>query len=122
MELTAAEEQQILKAREGRRINSAGGYGPAPKLDAQQAALLDALDALNDQRLTMGYGPLPRDLDAETVAAIERVQRLGFAMKTVPHGDARPFAIPSRVAYEIIRALRGEKQAPATGDIPVPSK
>jgi hypothetical protein len=99
LELTPQERDQILKAREARRINDAGAYGPAPKLDDQQSKLLADLDELNGQGLAGGYGRLPSGLlDAETVALIQKVQEVGFRMRISPYNDARPFLVPTRVA------------------------
>src|SRR5262245_19898416 len=67
---------------------------------------------LINYNLAGAHGPLPCNLDTETVALIKRVQAVGIGMKTVPHGDARPIRIPSRVAYEIIRAVRGDRVEP----------
>jgi hypothetical protein len=113
--LTEAEEREVLARREARANAAAGAYGSSPKLDVQRSALLEQLAELNEGRLAMGYGQLPSPLDVATIEAVQRVQQIGFSMKTAD-GDARPFAIPSRVAYEIVKALRGGKaQAPATG-------
>jgi hypothetical protein len=46
------------------------------------------------------------------VALIQKVQEIGYRMKTAPHGDARPFVVPTLVAYEIIKALRGDHAQP----------
>ena len=122
IELTPAEEQLIRKQREERALRERGAYGVGATLDEQQTSLLKQLDELNEQNRSGGYGPLPRNLDAETVALIRKIQAVGYAMKTAPHGDARRIAIPSRVAFEIIKAVRGDRvqlQA-GVGDIKVP--
>jgi hypothetical protein len=113
IELTPEETALILRQREAR----------APKVDEQQASLLAQLEELNTQGRTGGFGPLPRDLDAETVALVGKVQEIGYRMRTMPHGDARPFPIPTRVAYEIIKALRGDRVQPkaAPGGFKVPT-
>jgi hypothetical protein len=103
MELTPEETALILRQRQAR----------VPKVDEQRAVLLADLDELNAQGRNGGYGPLPRDLDTEAVALIKRVQDTGFAMKTAPHGDARPFLIPSRVALEMVRL--NTRRCPAEG-------
>ena len=100
LELTPQERDQILKQREA----------STPNVDPQRSELLARLDELNTQGRTAGYGPLPRGIDGETMALIEKVQEVGYRMKTMPHGDPRPFAVPSRLAYEIIKALRGDAQ------------
>src|SRR5258708_18770326 len=83
IELTPQEEQQILKAREAR----------APRVDAQQADLLAQLAALNSERLCAPFPPIKELLDAETLAAVERVQgRLigdAWARCTVPNSTAK---------------------------------
>src|SRR5258708_3239616 len=106
--LTPREESQILTQREARKIREAGGYGPSPKLTTQETHLLNQLADLNENRLTMGFGRLPFGTDAATLAAIELVQKIGFSMRTAD-AIARPFLIPTRVAYEIVMALRGER-------------
>jgi hypothetical protein len=92
-----------------------------PKLDAQQANLLADSDDLNEARLAMGFGRLPSGVDVDTLQAVKRVQQVGFSMRTAD-AIARPFPIPTLVAYRIILALRGERsQAPGDGGgIPVP--
>jgi hypothetical protein len=57
------------------------------------------------------------------LAAIKLVQKIGFSMRTA-EGIARPFPIPSRVAYEVVLALRGGEyvRAPAADGFPVPSR
>jgi hypothetical protein len=81
-----------------------------PKLDAQQANLLADLDHLNEARLAIGYGRLPSGVDMGTLQAVKRLQQVGFSMRTAD-GIARPFPIPTLVAYRIILALRGESRA-----------
>jgi hypothetical protein len=103
MDLTPEETAQILKQRQA----------CVPKLDEQRSELLADLDELNGQGRAAGYGPLPRGIDAETVALIKKIQEVGYRMKTAPYGDARPFAVPTRVAHEIIKAVRGEVQPKA---------
>jgi hypothetical protein len=98
------------------------GYGPAPKVGQQETNLLNQLADLNENRLAMGYGRLPSGTDTATLVAIELVQKIGFSMRTAD-GIARPFPIPSRVAYEIVLALRGERvQTPGDDGLPVPSR
>src|SRR6266852_6797439 len=106
--LTPQERDLILKQREARKINTAGAYGPAPKLGPQEASLLAQMDALNQNRLTAGYGPLPRDIDAATLETVKRVQQIGHSMKN-QFGDLQPFVIPTRIAYEVVRAMRGNR-------------
>ena len=103
LELTPQERDQILKQREAHE----------PKLDEQRASLLADLDELNERGRAGAFGPLPRDLDAGTVALVKKIQDIGYRMRTAPHGDAMPFAIPSRVCLEIIKALRGDARPPA---------
>jgi hypothetical protein len=110
VDLSPEETAQILRQREAR----------TPKVDEQQSNLLRQLAELNDRNLTLGYGDLPRNLDLETLALIKKVQAVGIGMKTEPYGDARPIAIPSRVALEIIKAVRGDAQSTA-GNIRVRS-
>ncbi len=110
--LTPEETAQILKQREAR----------APKVDPQRAQLLDDLAELNDRNRAGHHGPLPRDLDVETVAMIRKIQDVGIRMTAMPHGYAAPVHIPSRVAYEIVKAIRGDRAAPkAPGGFAVPS-
>jgi hypothetical protein len=93
-----------------------------PKLTTQETHLLNQLADLDEARLTMGYGRLPSGTDAAMLAAIELVQKIGFSMRTAD-AIARPFPIPSRVAYEIIRALRGERvSGPADEGMAVPDR
>ncbi len=62
IEITPAEESQILAQREAHKIRQSGGYGPAAKLTTQETDLLEQLADLNEARLAMGYsviGPSP---------------------------------------------------------------
>jgi hypothetical protein len=81
------------------------------KLDAQQAALIGALDDQTERRLCAPYAPIRERLDADTVQAIERVQEVARAMKGAD-GIHRPMFIPSPVALAIVRALREENAPP----------
>jgi hypothetical protein len=112
IELTPEETAQIIRQRQARE----------PRVDEQRAELLADLAALNERGLAGHYGPVDRNLDAETIAAIKLVQTVGFSMRTTPHGDVSPMLIPSRVALMVIRALRGDRQTPAApGGFKVPS-
>jgi response regulator of citrate/malate metabolism len=93
-----------------------------PKLTTQETHLLDQLADLNEARLAMGYGRLPSGVDADTLQAVKRVQQVGISMHTAD-AIARPFPIPSRVAYEIVMALRGQRvRTPDDNGLPVPSR
>jgi hypothetical protein len=110
MDLSADEEALILKRREDLALGAVG-----VKLDEPRADLIRQLAELNDYNRAGAYGPLPRHLDAETVALIKRVQTVGIGMRNVPHDISNPIHIPSRVAYEIIRAVRGDRVEPRAG-------
>ncbi len=61
-------------------------------------------------------------IDERTVGAVKQVQEVGLTMRT-RQGDVRPFLIPNRVAYEIVKALRGDRGRTASipaGDISIP--
>jgi hypothetical protein len=79
-----------------------------PNLDTQQSALVAGLDALNESRLAAGYGNLPRDIDAATLAAVQMVPHVGTSMRDAA-GNVRPFSISPAIALAIVKALRGEK-------------
>jgi hypothetical protein len=90
-------------------------------IDPQRAALLADLDALNERGLTRGLGPIRRDVDAEMIAAIQLIQAVGFRLRTADD-IPRPFVVPTRLAWEIARALRGERPTPKPPQgFPVPS-
>jgi hypothetical protein len=111
IELTPEETAQILRQRQARE----------PEIDERRADLLRQLDELNNYNRAGAHGPLPRGLDADTVALIKKVQNVGIRMTNVPHGISNPVHIPSRVAYEIIKAVRGDarpKAAPGGFKVP----
>ena len=62
LELTDQERDLILKQRQDREIRGAGGYGSAPRLGPQESDLLAQMDTFNQNRLTLGYSSLPRDI------------------------------------------------------------
>jgi hypothetical protein len=72
IEITPAEESQILAQREARKIRQSGGYGPAPQLGQQEASLLDQLAALNEARLCAPYAPILRSLVSDPIGRFER--------------------------------------------------
>jgi hypothetical protein len=93
-----------------------------PKLDAQQFSLLAQLDALNESRTAMGFGQLPRNLDEDTLKAVQAVIQVGISARD-EHGVARPFLIPPMIAYRITLALRGGRvPGPVDEGLPVPSR
>jgi hypothetical protein len=111
IDLTPEETAQILKQREVR----------APPPDKQRDDLLARMEALHANQLTQGFGFLPRNIDEGTLKLVEAVQRLGFGAKN-QYGDVQPFIFPTRLAYEVVRLLRGDpKPKVVTGDIKVPS-
>jgi hypothetical protein len=77
------------------------------KLGQRETQLLNVLDDLNDQRRAGGYGPPPSGIDTGMLDAIRVIQVVGYAARD-GDGNARPFAIPSIIAYRIIRLLQGE--------------
>jgi hypothetical protein len=90
-ELSPQEQQQILEQREARKINAAGAYGPAPKVDAQQSTLLAQLGDLNKARLCAPYAPIRENLDAEALnGRFARRRKVRFGLCRPGHPPVSP--------------------------------
>jgi hypothetical protein len=75
--------------------------------------LVRALNALAAVRRQDGYGPIPVNLDAETLKAIHAaINVCQNARSRDEMGTPRPFSLPIRLAYDIVMALAGQRPEP----------
>ena len=102
--LTPQEEADIIRAREQRRLNDAGAYGPPEHRDPKRNLLLADLQAWNDHAARQGYPSLPRDTDTTTLKNIKAAIEACRTAKD-ERGIHRPFHLPIGIAYLIMKAI-----------------
>lgn len=84
--------------------------------DRGLAAILNGLAELNESRLAAPFGPIREAISDEMVEKIKVVQAIGIEM-TKERGDRCPMHIPTRLCYEIIKALEAFTPPKAPGAV-----